>query len=222
MVLCIIAMFVFAILGIFNATHRRYAKEAFDCSFRMVTLRPCQSDFDQRIKTTIVTRLMRFPSLARFTNTYFKQISFVLVIAFFASTIYSGYGIYNLLNYGTCDPQHPENCVFTPLLNATANPNANVCVISGNFVEFYGEECPHCKAMVPIVLQVEQDTGITFQKLEVWHNDTNQKTMVMHAEDIQRDCGMLGVPAFYAFKTGKAICGEKTAEQLKDFIRTNG
>jgi thiol-disulfide isomerase/thioredoxin len=215
-------MFVFAILGIFSATHRQYAKEAFECAFRMATLRPCQSDFDQKMKTKILASLMRFPSIANFTNKYFKAISTVMVILFLASLAYTAYGVYNLATYGTCDPQHPENCVFTPFLNGTVDPNANVCTITGDFVEFYGEECPHCIRMKPIVATVEQESGITFQKLEVWHNETNQKTMTLHADDIERDCGMMGVPAFYAVKTGKAICGEVSADKLKDFIRTNG
>lgn len=222
MVLCFVVMFVFAILGIFNATHRQYAKEAFICAFRMTTLRPCQSDFDQKMKTKILVRLMKFPKLARFTNKNFKTLSFIMVILFFGSIAYTGYGIYNLATVGTCDPQHPENCAFTPLLNGNADSDEDICVITGDFVEFYGEECPHCKLMIPIVAQVEEETGITFQKLEVWHNETNQQTMMMHAEDIQRDCGIIGVPAFYAFKTGKAICGEFSANELKNFIRDNG
>ena len=76
--------------------------------------------------------------------------------------------------------------------------------------------------MIPIVEKVENDTGIIFQKLEVWHNETNQQTLLMYAEDIERDCGMLGVPAFYENKTGKALCGELSEEVLKDFIRNNG
>ena len=55
-----------------------------------------------------------------------------------------------------------------------------------------------------------------------YYNDTNKDTYKMHAKDIERDCGMLAVPAFYAFETGNALCGEVSAEKLKDFIRDNG
>lgn len=120
MVLCIVAMVVFGILGIFSIRYRTYAKEAMECTFRMVTLRPCQSDFDQKMKTQILAKLMRFPKIANFTNKHFKAISVVIVVLFLGSIIasgaYAGYGVYNLVAYGTCDPQHPENCVFTPLL----------------------------------------------------------------------------------------------------------
>lgn len=223
--LCIIAMIVFGVLGIFSVGYRKMAKEAFDCTFRLITLRPCQSSFDQKLKSKILTKMMRFPKLASYTNKHFKAISLVVTIlflvSFFASLGYTAYGVYNLVTVGTCDPQHPENCVFTPMLNKTSG-NAPVCVINAEFVEFYGAECPHCKAMEPIVAQVEKDTGITFQKIEVWHNDTNKATFMMHAQSIERDCGLLGVPAFYSNKTDKAICGEISAEKLKEFIRNNG
>ncbi|MDD5181688.1 MAG: thioredoxin family protein [Candidatus Nanoarchaeia archaeon] len=222
MVLCIIAMVVFGIMGIFSAAYRSYALEAFHCTFRLMTFRPCQSDFDQKMKTKIIAKLMGFPRIANFTNKYFTAISFIFVILFLASMAYTGYSVYNLAVYHTCDPQHPENCVFTPMLGESVNNNAQICTITGEFVEFYGAECPHCLKMEPVVAQVETETGVFIQKLEVWHNETNQQTMVMHAENITNSCGSLGVPAFYATKTGKAVCGEMTVEQLKDFIRQNG
>jgi thiol-disulfide isomerase/thioredoxin len=221
--ICIIAMIVFGVLGIFSVGYRQLALQAFDCVFRRMTFRPCQTGFDQMMKSKILAKLMRFPKLARFTHKHFEAISWLFTISLFLSMGYTAYGVYNLFTYGSCDPQHPENCVFTPFLNTTINnSNSNICVITGDFVEFYGEECPHCKAMVPIVAQVEAETGIIFQKIEIWHNDTNKQTYMMHASDIERDCGLLGVPAFYASKTGKALCGELSAEKLKDFIRQNG
>jgi len=220
--ICIIALIVFGILGLFSVGYRQLAIEAFDCVFRRLTLRPCQTGFDQKMRSKVIAKLMRFPRLARFTHKHFEAISWFFTITLFLSMGYSAYSIYNLATTGSCDPQHPENCIFTPMFGNNTNVSGNVCVITGDFVEFYGEECPHCKLMVPVVAQIENETGVTFQKLEVWHNETNQKTMLMHADDIQRDCGMLGVPAFYAFKTGKTICGEVSAEKLKDFIRTNG
>ena len=51
MVLCIVAMVVFGIFGIFSVKYRKYAKEAAECTFRLATFRPCQSDFDQKMKT---------------------------------------------------------------------------------------------------------------------------------------------------------------------------
>ena len=50
MVLCVIALIVFGILGIFSASHREYAKEAFNCVFRKATFRPCNTDFNKKLK----------------------------------------------------------------------------------------------------------------------------------------------------------------------------
>jgi hypothetical protein len=52
--ICIIALVVFSILGIFSASHRKIAAKAFDCVFRRITLRPCQSGLDRQLKTGII------------------------------------------------------------------------------------------------------------------------------------------------------------------------
>ncbi len=41
--ICIFAFFVFAFLAIFSVTYRPLAKEAFECVFRRITLRPCET-----------------------------------------------------------------------------------------------------------------------------------------------------------------------------------
>jgi len=40
---------------------------------------------------------------------------------------------------------------------------------------FYGEECPHCHAVMPFIQNLTQKyPGVHFQLLETWHNETNQ------------------------------------------------
>ena len=58
MVLCFVALFVFAILGIFSAKYRLLAREALDCVVRTVTLRPCESKLDERLHSQIVAKLL--------------------------------------------------------------------------------------------------------------------------------------------------------------------
>lgn len=87
--------------------------------------------------------------------------------------------------------------------------------------EFYSSRCPHCMNMVPIVSQVENETGIVFAKLELYNNTINQQTFLKYNDSILRDCGSLGVPAFYSTKTGKAACGEMSKEKLKQFVVEN-
>ncbi|MFA4877122.1 MAG: thioredoxin family protein [Methanoregula sp.] len=39
---------------------------------------------------------------------------------------------------------------------------------------FYGEECPHCHNVMPLVKSLEQKyPNVEFQYLEIWHNETN-------------------------------------------------
>lgn len=96
------------------------------------------------------------------------------------------------------------------------NPVSNSCT------EFYSSRCPHCMNMVPVVSQVENETGIWLEKLELYENTTNQKIFLNFNESILRDCpGELGVPTFYSTKTDKAVCGEMSKEVLKQFITDN-
>ncbi len=111
--ICVIALVVFGILGIFSATHRQYFKEALSCVGRRVTLRPCNTNFDQVMKSKIVAKVMkRSPKLASFTHKNFEVISWVFMILMFVSMGYSAYSLYNLAVHGTCDINHPEQCVF--------------------------------------------------------------------------------------------------------------
>ena len=115
MVLCIVALVVFSILGIFSGHYRGLAKDAFKCVYRMVTFKPCDVQLETKIKTKITSKLMVIPSLARSFYKYFKPISWIFTISFFASLIYSAYGIYNLLAIGRCDP-NSTSCEITSLL----------------------------------------------------------------------------------------------------------
>jgi len=221
MVLCIVALVVFAVLSIFSAKYRPLAAEAFDCVFRKMTLRKCETGLDQRIKGEIIGKLMMHnEKAAGFVFKHFESISFAFTVLFFASMIYSGYSLYNLFTLGTCDPSS-GNCVLSSLVNVTKNTTLPPCGLQG-FIEFYGAECPHCLKMAPIVAKLENETGVNFTKLEVWHNESNVAIMQLHAADIERDCKFLGVPAFISLKTNKSVCGEMSADALKQFILQNG
>ena len=113
MVVCIIAFVVLAFMGIFSAKYRAYAKEAGRCVFRMVTLRPCDTDFDQKVKSKITTKLMtKSPKAASFVYKRFNVISLIFVVIFFVSIALTANAVYNLAVYGTCDP-YTGDCIFT-------------------------------------------------------------------------------------------------------------
>jgi len=112
MVICIVALVVFAVLGIFSAKYRKLAMEAFECVGKSITFRPCTSQLDQRIKTALTARLLRINKwLARFVYKHFKLLSWIFTVSFFASMFYTVFGIINYILYGNCDPGQPAaNC----------------------------------------------------------------------------------------------------------------
>ncbi|MCX6776767.1 MAG: thioredoxin family protein [Candidatus Micrarchaeota archaeon] len=219
MILCVVAMVIFGVLGIFSAKYRELAKEAFSCVFKTIQLKPCDTKLDQRIKSKLIAKLMKYsPWLAKLTYKNFYILSWIFTLLFFGSMAYTAYSLYNLAVYGSCSPG--SFCIFNP--NANVTKDNNVCNITGKFIEFYGEECPHCRKMIPVVAQVENETGVHFDKLEIWHNDTNKNIYLVYSEYINRDCGSLGIPTFVALKTNNSMCGEKSTDELKTFIMQNG
>jgi len=79
-----------------------------------------------------------------------------------------------------------------------------------NLLEFYGEECPHCVHMKPLIDQLEKELGIRIRKHEIWYNEDNAKLLETY------DTGMCGgVPFFFNTKTKKWICGSTSYEELK-------
>ena len=106
-------MFVFAVLGIFSAKYRSYAGEAFSCVFNRITLRPCESGFDQKMKMKAVTKAFKFsPGFGKIVYKRFELISWIFTILLVVSLGYTLFSIYNLAVYGTCDMANPDSCVF--------------------------------------------------------------------------------------------------------------
>jgi len=86
-----------------------------------------------------------------------------------------------------------------------------------NLVEFYGEECPHCVRMVPLVERLEKEEGLKVNRFEVWHNDSNLEKMKGYDKGL---CG--GVPFFFNTETKAYICGETDYESFKAWARPGG
>lgn len=112
--ICLIALFVFAMLGIFSAKYRDYFREALNCVFRRATLRKCDTGFDRKMKAKIVGRLMkRNPKIAAGVFRHFEAISWFFTILLFASMAYSVDGLYNYAVYGNCNGDDSSAfCVF--------------------------------------------------------------------------------------------------------------
>ena len=86
MSICLVALAALAVLSIFSAKYRSWAREAFDCVARRITLRPCRTGFNEKVKAIITSRLMnRHMGLARFTHKHFESISWVFTVVMFVS-----------------------------------------------------------------------------------------------------------------------------------------
>ncbi|RLI97409.1 MAG: hypothetical protein DRO99_03035 [Candidatus Aenigmatarchaeota archaeon] len=172
---CLIALVILAFMSVFSAKYRRWAREAFNCVARRVTLRPCNTTFNQKVKAKVTSRLMRRSMrFARFTYRHFEGISWVFTIVMFVSLAYTAYGFYNLAVLGTCDPITGD-CIFNP----GGNPNRVLCPFHdlephesvptiGGFMDiesasidgrpkvyFIGTTwCPHCAWERPLFINV--------------------------------------------------------------------
>jgi thiol-disulfide isomerase/thioredoxin len=83
---------------------------------------------------------------------------------------------------------------------------------------FHGQECPHCRIMMPRVEKLEKETGIRFEKHEIWHDEANADLMRSYHEAIKPKCGnQLRVPTFLNPETKDAMCGEVEYEKLRDW-----
>ncbi|PIN84709.1 MAG: hypothetical protein COV47_05975 [Candidatus Diapherotrites archaeon CG11_big_fil_rev_8_21_14_0_20_37_9] len=182
MVVCIIALIVFGFLGIFSATHRPLAKEAMDCVFRKMTLRPCNTGLDQRLKTIVSMKFMKHhKGLGQFIHKHFETISLILTIIFVVSTIITIISLFNFFAYGNCNgPTSTELCLLNPesytnsnLLSWLFPPTPEqVKMVSGEGLPTIGSEgapiriievgcftCPFTKSREPIVAEMLEKYG---------------------------------------------------------------
>lgn len=113
---CIIAFIVLSILGIFSASNRVLAHEALDCVLRRITLRPCTTGFDQKMKARILgTIIGRSEKAARFINRNFELLSWIFFLLLLFSSFFAVRGIYYFYRYGSCNGLNQSGvCVFDP------------------------------------------------------------------------------------------------------------
>jgi len=104
MVLCLLALPIFAILSIFSLKYRQLTKDAWNCLLKTATFRKCESGLDDRIKSSITGSILGIsPRLAKFFYKNYKIISWLILFLFIWSIYVSGYGIYNYIVYGNCN-----------------------------------------------------------------------------------------------------------------------
>src|SRR4030095_10668494 len=162
MVLCIIAFLVFSVMSIFSAKYGPLARKGFECFFRTLTMRPCETGLDEQIKADLVSGLMgHSPGAAKALNRHFTLFSWLFVILSVGSLAYAAFGLYNFYAYGNCDgPTATGACILNDITGdygrfsepkdliaptefdgiAAGNPNASVKI-----VEFGCFTCPYTK-----------------------------------------------------------------------------
>lgn len=84
-------------------------------------------------------------------------------------------------------------------------------------LEFYGETCPHCIEMNPLVEKLEKELGVTVEKYEVWNNEENAAKQAEYDKGL---CG--GVPFFINTESNKFLCGSVDEEELKAWMEGAG
>ena len=146
MVLCLVALPVFAVLSIFSVKYKKLTFDALECLFSTVTLRKCRSGLDDRIKADVTGTVLKYsPKIAKFVYKNYKVLSWIILIIFLWSFYTSSVGVYNYANYGNCNgPESNDFCVFDPLGENSGCSEADI-VPSGNF------ELPKFESNDPII-----------------------------------------------------------------------
>jgi protein-disulfide isomerase len=134
--ICIIALIVFGFLGIFSAKYRVIAKEAFNCVFKKITFRKCDTGLDTRLRSQITGKFLKFsPRLGRTVYKYFEVFSWIFLILTLATIFFVVKGVYFYAIYGNCNgPNSNQFCIFDPLgTNRPSNITAgSSCSIPGH------------------------------------------------------------------------------------------
>lgn len=108
---CIATFIVFGILSIFSATYRPLAKAAWHCTWRRMTLRPCDISFSEEMRGKLLSKLVfSWPRLAKFLDRWLDWISFAFVALSIWSLLYVANAGLNLWVYDTCNPSNAESC----------------------------------------------------------------------------------------------------------------
>jgi protein-disulfide isomerase len=129
---CIVSFVVLSILGIFSASNRELAREALDCVLRRVTLRPCTTGFDEKMKAKILgVVIIRSEKGARFLNKYFEVLAWIFFILLLASSIWTIRGLYLYYTTGSCEGLNSTNfCVFDPAGSNNQTSSGQGCASS--------------------------------------------------------------------------------------------
>jgi hypothetical protein len=115
--ICVTALLVSSILGIFSATHRKIALDAWDCVTSRAMRQPCDTGLDDRLQASIVGKTLNYsPRTARLLQNHFEAFSWIFLILLIASGLTAGAGVYNWAVHGNCNgPDSDKGCELNKL-----------------------------------------------------------------------------------------------------------
>ena len=96
MITCLVALVLraLAFIGWLPVKYKRYARDAFTCLTRYATFRPCNTKLHDRVRATVISRLMiNHMRLARFVYRHFEAISWIFSISLYIILGCVAYGI---------------------------------------------------------------------------------------------------------------------------------
>lgn len=235
--LCVASLIVLLVLSVFSAKYRPYVKEAYDCVFRRITLRPCNTGFDVKVKSAVVVALAKkSEKLANLFNRYFEILSWIFVVSFVVSLGWTLRGGYLFWTTGSCNGLNQGGfCVFDPSGESNAVSAASVECRSGGdpvgnltlegvdipkqpivFIGCYA--CKYSKQTYPIIKELAAKYGVS---VEYVFYPTHSEAEYLKAYDyavkqVAADKYAAWVDAMYGSKIEAVADENKTIEVIKE------
>lgn len=85
--------------------------------------------------------------------------------------------------------------------------------MENHLLYFFGKECLASHEMNPIIDQLELESGMQIDRLEVWHDEQNSD--IFHRIDTTRS---FSTPFFINLKTGRWACGVISHDTLRSIM----
>lgn len=141
--LCIVAFVVLLVLGAVSARYRKLLGTAASCTWRRVTLRPCDTSFGEDLKNSMLAPLaIRAPRLVRPASIAIEVFAWVMVLSLVVSLFIVGRSGLNLFVYGTCDKQNAQACTLSSEVCSVGDGTTPFwdSILAGNIVGAFGDE----------------------------------------------------------------------------------
>lgn len=85
---------------------------------------------------------------------------------------------------------------------------------------FYGETCPYCRAIMPVLARLEGEGVAHFELVEVWNNTENNARMEALSHLYEEECGgNMVVPSLYDARGGRLVCNPGSYENIKMWLK---